>query len=53
MAGLGGHEQAIMIAKESGAEVALTAGDAGMVSRHRQLFWKLIGAGVDIFFSNR
>lgn len=47
------HEQAIKIAKEGGAEVAFTAGDPGLVGRHRKLFWKLIGAGVDIFFSNR
>eukprot|EP00884_Botryococcus_braunii_P013524 jgi/Botrbrau1/22172/Bobra.168_1s0004.1 len=44
---------AIRIAKEAGAFVALTAGDAGLVGRHQQAIWDLLEAGVDMLFANR
>lgn len=40
-------------AAENNAMVALTAGDAGVVQRHRQEIWTMINAGVDMLFCNR
>lgn len=33
--------------------VALTAGDAGVVHRHKDEIWQMIQAGIDILFCNR
>lgn len=44
--------QLIRLAKQAGTLVALTAGDAGVVARHRHSVWEAIAAGVDILFTN-
>lgn len=41
------------MAHASGAVVALTAGDANVVNRHRQQIWDVLIQGVDILFANR
>ena len=46
--------QAISAARASGATVALTMGDPGLVARHRNEIWAQIDAGlVDLLFANR
>ena len=40
-------------AARNNAMVALTAGDSGVVHRHRQEIWSMIDAGVDMLFCNR
>lgn len=45
---------AVRIARGSGAIVAMTTGDAGVVTRHRQDFWQLLNDGVvDVLLANR
>jgi sugar/nucleoside kinase (ribokinase family) len=45
---------AVRLARESGALVALTTGDPGLVARHRSEFWRLLKNGdVDVLFANR
>lgn len=41
------------LAHSSGAVVALTAGDANVVRRHREEIQAVLEGGVDIFFANR
>ena len=45
---------AVRLARDSGALVALTTGDPGLVARHRSEFWRLLKDGcVDVLFANR
>ena len=44
---------AIAAARRGGAAVALTAGDAGLVQRHREDLWAALEAGADLLFCNR
>lgn len=44
---------AIAAARQGGAAVALTAGDAGLVQRHREDLWAALEAGADLLFCNR
>ncbi|EIE21629.1 Ribokinase-like protein, partial [Coccomyxa subellipsoidea C-169] len=45
---------AVRLARESGALVAMTTGDPGLVARHRGEFWRLLSGGdVDVLFANR
>lgn len=44
---------AIRTAKESNTLVALTVGDAGLISRQKSMFEQILGLGVDILFANR
>ncbi|WPT14135.1 sugar kinase [Picochlorum sp. SENEW3] len=44
--------QAIRVAKEHGVQIAMTAGDAGVVDRNSEAMWESIHAGVDILFTN-
>ena len=44
---------AIAAARRGGAAVALTAGDAGLVHRHREDLWAALEAGADLLFCNR
>ena len=44
---------AIATARRGGAAVALTAGDAGLVQRHREELWAALEAGADLLFCNR
>lgn len=45
---------AVRLARDSGAVVALTTGDPGLVARHRSEFWRLLKDGsVDVLFANR
>ncbi|GMH36168.1 hypothetical protein BSKO_04036 [Bryopsis sp. KO-2023] len=46
-------KQAVAMAKESGTVVVLTAGDAGLVGRHREAFKEIINLGTDILFTNQ
>ena len=42
------------LARASGAIVALTTGDAGLVQQHCDHFWALLNEGlVDVLFANR
>ena len=45
--------QAIEVARACGALVAMTAGDAAVVQRHRAELWGALRQGVDLFFMNR
>lgn len=45
--------EAIRTAKASGTMVAMTAGDAAVVQRHRGELWQALRQGVDLFFMNR
>ena len=45
--------EAIAAARRGGAAVALTAGDAGLVQRHRADLWAALEAGADLLFCNR
>ena len=45
--------QAMSIAREHGAMVALTAGDAGVMARHRQEVLDALDQGVDVLFMNQ
>lgn len=40
-------------ARCNSAMIVLTAGDAGVVQRHRQDFWQMINAGIDMLFCNK
>ncbi|KAK9803573.1 hypothetical protein WJX72_001343 [[Myrmecia] bisecta] len=44
---------AIAGARRSGTLVALTAGDSGLITRHRDDLWAALDAGADILFTNR
>ena len=44
---------AIAAARSGGAGIALTAGDPGLVARHREDLWGALREGVDVFFANR
>ena len=45
--------QVIDLAHASGAMVAMTAGDANVVHRHRGKIWEALHTGVDMLFANR
>ena len=45
--------QAIDLAHASGGLVAMTAGDAAVVDRHRTEIWDAVRQGVDLVFMNR
>lgn len=45
--------RAIKVAHANGGLVALTAGDAAVVERHRAEIWDALGCGVDLLFMNR
>ena len=45
--------RAICAARRGGAGVALTAGDPGLVARHRGHFWRVLRDGADVLFANR
>ena len=45
--------QAIAVARACGALVALTAGDAAVVQRHRAELWGAMRQGIDLLFMNR
>jgi len=45
--------RAVGAARRGGAAVALTAGDPGLVARHRAEFWAALAGGVDVLLANR
>ncbi|KAK9789932.1 hypothetical protein WJX73_009863 [Symbiochloris irregularis] len=45
--------RAIKVVHANGGLVALTAGDAAVVERHRSEIWDALGCGVDLLFMNR
>ena len=45
--------QVIDLAHASGSMVAMTAGDANVVHRHRGELWEVLHTGVDMLFANR
>lgn len=45
--------QYMQAARASGALVAMTAGDAAVVRRHRAELWDAMHEGVDLLFMNR
>lgn len=51
-----GAEQYIMevqdLAQAAGVQVAMTAGDPGVVSRHRDAILRIISRGIDLLFTN-
>ena len=46
-------QRAIEVAHSAGTMVALTAGDANVVGRHREDIWRALNGGVDLLFANR
>ncbi|KAI7840302.1 hypothetical protein COHA_006084 [Chlorella ohadii] len=44
--------KAIAAARRAGCVVAMTAGDAGVVSRHHAELWRAIDQGIDLLFTN-
>ena len=45
--------RAMQLARAAGCKIALTAGDVGLVARHRAELWDALSSGVDFLFTNR